>query len=343
MAPIRKENLATEHSRQLRRGRQGRPICDRRPTATAGPQSRHRGDRGSDVLAGWSLSPRPFTEDDIALLIGLLRKAFDEAIIEGIIQVNPAKHVRKPAQTHQEMKTWTAAQLKTFLDAAREDDLAGAWALSVLGLRRGEVLGIRWSDIDFTTRQIHIRQARVQTGNVVVTGAPKTARGRRTLPLNDLAIEMLRHTKSRTFIDRDVIPLRQRGTDGDRLVVVDAQGEPLSRRSYRQFARLSKRAGLPSIRLHDVRHSVLSLMLENGVSVPVVAKVAGHDPAITLRVYAHAQEEASRRAVDALGALFSGSEVMVSGTFSADWAHLVTRPPIAECDRGLNSRGNTRK
>ena len=233
----------------------------------------------------------------IGLLIGLLRKAFDEAIIDGIIQTNPARHVKKPTQTHQEMQTWTADQLRTFLDAARNDDLAGAWALTAMGLRRGEVLGIRWSDIDFPARQMHVRQARVQTGNVVVTGAPKTARGRRTLPLNDTTIAMLKHTRSHTIASLT-----------DRLVVVDEAGQPLKPEVYSdRFARLAKRAGLPPIRLHDVRHSALSIMLEQGTSVPVVAKIAGHDPSVTMRTYAHAQEEATRRAVDALGALFTGS------------------------------------
>ena len=203
------------------------------------------------------------------------------------------------------MHTWTAQQMATFLEAVDDDALVGAWHLSALGLRRGEVLGLRWSDIDFEAGVLHVRQARVQAGREVVTNEPKTARGRRTLPMHPALITALKATKERTLTNAVVVPIKQRGTDGARLVAVDAVGEPIRPDAYSHvFAAHVKAARLPPIRLHDLRHTALSLLLQQGVPVHVVAKLAGHDPSVTLRTYAHAQDAAVRAAVDQLGALY---------------------------------------
>lgn len=259
----------------------------------------------TDMLATGGNSKTGRSPRTVAILIGLLRKALDEAVVEGIISVNPARYVKKPPQQPHEMKTWTATQMRAFLDHVAEDDLAGAWALTALGLRRGEVLGLRWSDIDFENRVLHVRQARVLAGREVVTNAPKTARGRRSIPMHAGLIDALKLTRRRTLTESPVVPLRQK-QGGDRLVTVNAVGEPMHPDAYSdRFARLVTEAGLPMIRLHDMRHTALSLLLEQGVPVSVVARIAGHDPSVTMRTYAHAADDATRRAVDALGAIYA--------------------------------------
>ncbi|AWB95402.1 hypothetical protein DCE93_06805 [Agromyces badenianii] len=101
-----------------------------------------------------------------------------------------------------------------------------------------------------------------------------------------------------------VIPLRQKG-QSDRVVVANEAGEPLRPDRYSDlFEAHAKDAGLPQIGLHDLRHTALSLLLEQGVPVPVVARIAGHDPSVTMRTYAHAQHDATRAAVNALGTLY---------------------------------------
>jgi integrase len=260
----------------------------------------------TDMLASGGNAKTGRSPRTVAILIGLLRKALDEAVVEGIISTNPARYVKKPPQQVHEMKTWTAAQMRTFLDHVEDDDLSGAWALTAMGLRRGEVLGLRWSDIDFENRVLHVRQARVLAGREVVTNAPKTARGRRSIPMHAGLIEALKLTRRRTLTESPVVPLRQK-QGGDRLVAVDAVGEPMHPDAYSdRFARLVKDAALPTIRLHDMRHTALSLMLEQGIPVSVVARIAGHDPSVTMRTYAHAADDATRRAVDALGAIYAG-------------------------------------
>lgn len=168
--------------------------------------------------------------------------------------------------------------------------------------------GLRWPDVDFAKGLLHIRQARVDAGIAgTVTGPPKTTRGLRTLPLDAELARTLRLTHDRTIGAAGVvIPLRQRGVDsGDRLVVVDGLGQPMRPEVYSDsFARHAKTAGLPTIRLHDARHTALSLLLEAGVPVHVVARFAGHDPSVTLRTYAHVNQDALTAAASTLSSLY---------------------------------------
>ena len=253
---------------------------------------------------GTGRSPRT-----VALLLTILVKCLSDAVHEGLVAQNAAARVRKPAQRHQEMSTWTMEEMAAFLAHVADDALVGAWTLSSIGLRRGEVLGLRWSDVDFERGVLHVRQARVQAGPKVVVNEPKTARGRRTIPMHAGLVAALKLTRQRTMLDAAVVPLRQRDSRGsDRLVVVDAIGQPLNPDRYSDlFERHLQAAALPSIRLHDLRHSALSILLAQGVPVHVAAKLAGHDPSVTLRTYAHAQDAAMMAAVDQLGALFGTS------------------------------------
>lgn len=242
----------------------------------------------------------------VAKTLTILSKAVGDAVHEGVVATNVVARVRKPAQTHQEGRRWSAEQVSTFLASREDDPLVGAWHLSCLGLRRGEVLGLRWGDVDFERGVLHIRQARVQAGADVVVNEPKTARGRRTLPMHDGLVAALRATRQRTMLDAAVVPLRQRGArDGDRLVVVDATGQPIAPDHYSDlFERYRKALDLPPLSLHGLRHTALSILTDGGVPTTVVARIAGHDPSVTMRVYAHPGDDAMQTAVTALGTLY---------------------------------------
>jgi integrase len=111
--------------------------------------------------------------------------------------------VEHPSQTKHEMSTWTAEQSAAFLEAVAADGLSAAFMLSLYGLRRGEVLGLRWSDVDLDAKTLTIRKTRVLVaGAGVVEGEPKTERGRRTLPLDDSLAASLRSLKARQARDR---------------------------------------------------------------------------------------------------------------------------------------------
>lgn len=240
----------------------------------------------------------------ISLMLTVLGKVMKEAVREGYVGSNVVDRVRKPRRAPKEMQTWTAAQMSTFLTSITNDPLVGVWHVAALGLRRGELLGMRWSDIDLDASTLVIRQARVQAGKETVIGDPKTDRGRRTVPLHPAAVAALRETKRMTLTENPAVPMREK-IGKDRLVAVDAIGNPITPAAFSTaFQRHAVAADLPRIRLHDMRHSAISLLLQQGVPVVTVAKLAGHDPAMTMSVYGHATDDATRLATDLLGRLY---------------------------------------
>lgn len=240
----------------------------------------------------------------ISLMLTVLGKVMKEAVREGYVGSNVVDRVRKPRRAPKEMQTWTAAQMSTFLTSITNDPLVGVWHVAALGLRRGELLGMRWSDIDLDASTLVIRQARVQAGKETVIGDPKTDRGRRTVPLHPAAVAALRETKRMTLTENPAVPMREK-TGKDRLVAVDAIGNPITPAAFSTaFQRHAAAADLPRIRLHDMRHSAISLLLQQGVPVVTVAKLAGHDPAMTMSVYGHATDDTTRLATELLGRLY---------------------------------------
>jgi integrase len=139
------------------------------------------------------LSPR-----SVNVVLTLLGSVLDDAVRQGTLSRTAAKLVERPSQTRREMQTWTAEQAAAFLEAVATDRLAQAWQLSLYGLRRGEVLGLCWSDIDLDAKTLTIRRARVEvTGSGVLEVGPKTERSGRTLPLDEAVVASLRSLKTR--------------------------------------------------------------------------------------------------------------------------------------------------
>lgn len=239
----------------------------------------------------------------VALLLTILNKAMKDAQADDLIARNPCQHVHKPTSQHTEMAVWDSGQAAVFIDHVSGHRLAGPMNLTMRGLRRGEVLGLQWADIDFARGVLHVRRTRTQAGSLgVVVGPPKTSRGRRTLPLDPPLVAALRHTYAATVTDAVV---RRFGDPGTSWVVVDQAGEPMRPEAYGDlFVDLAAQAGLPRIRLHDARHTALTLLLQAGVPVHVVARFAGHDPAVTMRTYAHVTADALAVASGVFGEAF---------------------------------------
>jgi len=144
------------------------------------------------------LSPR-----SVNIVLTLLSAVLEDAVRQGTLSRNVAKLVEQVSQRKTEMKTWTEAQAAAFLDAVADDRLNAAWQLSLYGLRRVEVLALRWEDIDLQAKTITISMARVEvTGVGVVEVEPKTERGKRRLPLDDGLLAALRCLKTRQAKER---------------------------------------------------------------------------------------------------------------------------------------------
>jgi integrase len=185
------------------------------------------------------------------------------------------------------MQTWTAAEVGSFLASVREDRLYVAWLLpATLGIRRGELLGLRWIDVDLTRGRVAIRQTLVMVDGKPAMAEPKTAKGRRSLMLALEVLEGLRAHRAHQAAER--LSWGADYTDSG-LVITTEDGRPFHPETLSElFVRQAKRVGLPPIRLHDLRHSVASILLARAVHPKVVSEMLGHATiALTLDTYSH--------------------------------------------------------
>jgi integrase len=235
---------------------------------------------------------------------GVLTRAMKDAVRWGHIQRNPCDTADPPRGRTPEMRAWTADELRRFVRATETHRLGSIWMLmATTGMRRGEVLGLRWSDIDLETGTVTIRSTRVRYGSVTATSTPKTARGNRTIAIGPTTLAALRAWKRTQASERLLCGSAWQGDHG--LVVTKTNGGAPNPESFSNlFGKLVRRSGLPPIRLHDLRHSYATNALAGGVPVKVLSQRVGHaDVGVTLAVYAHVMpgddEDAARRA-DAL-------------------------------------------
>jgi integrase len=194
------------------------------------------------------------------------------------------------------MKTWTVAELRSFLGHTRADRLGPLWQLlAATGLRRGEVLGLTWRDFDADSSRLVIARAWVTTvaGETSVQ-APKTARGRRQLALDRATVRALKTWRRRQLEERLAMGAAYEDSD---LIFRRGDGQPYTPGYVSSaFKRQTKTAGLPTIRLHDLRHTHASLMLQQGIHPRIVSERLGHgSAAFTLDTYAHATPACTSR------------------------------------------------
>jgi integrase len=248
--------------------------------------------------AGTGLSAR-----SVRLTLGRLTAALELALAEGKLGRNPARYVKPPAHNPRERETWTAAEVRAFLAVADADRLAACWRLSLYGLRRGEVCGLRWRDVDLKARTLTVRQARVLADYKVVVEEPKSRNGHRTLPLDDALAAALKALKARQAAERLAAGPAYERTG---YVAVDELGRPVHPEWYTdEFHRVAGRAEVRRIRLHESRHTACSLMEKAGVPVSVIAAWAGHySGAFTMATYVHANPDDLAAGRDALAAIW---------------------------------------
>ncbi len=242
--------------------------------------------------------PGGVSASTVVSMLVVLSSALDDAMAQGLVARNVARLVKRPKVVATEMSTWTPDQAVTFRAHVAEDRLAACWLLTLAGLRRSEVLGLRWGDVDFDAATITVAQGRVVIGGGTVTGAPKSTRSARTLPMPPDVLAALRTFKTRQAEEHLALG---GGWPDTGLVAVNADGSPIRPETYsKAFAVHCAAAGVPPIRLHDVRHTAATMMLDGGTTPSATAKWLGHDPAITLRVYGHVYDDALASAGEAL-------------------------------------------
>ena len=235
----------------------------------------------------------------------VLSSALARAMREELVMRNVGRLAEVPAWERQAITPWTAAEARAFLEAARDDPLYPAFVLLLLyGLRRGEVLGLRWRDVDQLDGELRVRQQIQRVRGELRTGAVKTAAGRRDLPLLDLAAEMLEARRAVQAADR--LELGRAWQDIG-LIFTTRTGRPIEPRNLaRSFRRICDSHGLRVIKVHHLRHTTL---LKN-LKVPArdAQLILGHSRmAVTLEIYTHEDRQAHREALGKISDVLRGS------------------------------------
>ena len=261
------------------------------------------------VTSGRSRGGTPGTGLGVAtvrMMLSRLSAAFEMAVDDSKLPRNPCRKVRVSGAAKAPRQTWSEDEVRRFIAAVSGERLAAVWLLSALGLRRGEVCGLKWSDISFTDATLSIRQTHVTVGGEVIEKGPKSRRGYRTLPLFQPVLGALLALYETQLAEARTAGAAYAGTVDDGFVACDELGAPVNPQTYSDaFARLCRANGLPKIRLHDCRHSTNSLLEHLGVSDSIRAQWFGHTLAVNRDVYTHSRPEDLAVISGALGGLFS--------------------------------------
>jgi len=231
---------------------------------------------------GGGLSPKTVRNIHV-----MLHRALKDAVRWGYLPRNVAVAADPPVGRSAERHVWTPDQLGAFLEHVRADRLYALWLLvATTGMRRGELAGLRWVDINFANARVSPQRPRVVVDHAVEVSEPKTAKGRRALALDPATVAVLREHQTRQAEEKAVIGAGYRHSG---LVFTWPDGSPIHPDLMtRWFEQHSRAAGLPRIRLHDVRHSYASAALAAGVPAKVISERLGHATVgFTLDTYSH--------------------------------------------------------
>lgn len=243
----------------------------------------------------------------------IIRKALNDAVEARLLDWNPASRAKPPKaktadeQARRKRKFWDAEEVRRFLDTAREHRLHAAFHLAATtGMRRGEVLGLRWRDIDLEAARLVVEQTLVAPRYELTFSEPKTQQGRRSIDLDPETLAVLRAHRRRQAEERLAFGA---GYVELELVFRGIDGTPVIPHLFSlAFKKVARDAGLPSIRLHDLRHTHVALLARAGIPAKVIQERVGHHSAgFTLDNYGGTFPSQHREAADRFAALVGAS------------------------------------
>ena len=244
--------------------------------------------------------------------ISVLKQALAQAVKGRLIHSNPTDEIEKPSITKKRaLIVWNADQTAAFLDASVSDLLSPVWHLLTLeGMRRGEALGLRWSDLHWHTDRVtaHIQQTVIpdvsNKGKAIVQQRTKTQAGARTVELTPSTAKALEAHRDRQRFARQSAGQAWEETG---LIVTTSRGTPVNPSSIKRNQKgIMQRAGVPEITTHDLRHTAATQMILAGVPVVIVSQKLGHAAvSITLDLYAHVLPSDQSQANAAMEALLA--------------------------------------
>lgn len=239
-------------------------------------------------------------------LHGVLHRALADAVRLGLVPRNVTELARPPRKASHEMRTLSPAEVRRFLAVVQGDRFEALYILALsTGMREGELLGLRWQDVDLARAVLQVRMNVQETLGRYILAETKTAHSRRSIGLIGPAVAALRRHWERQQVERASMGGLYDATLD--LVFPNGYGRLMIPHNItkRSFKRHLEAAGLPrSVRFHDLRHTAATLLLSSGVNVKVVSEMLGHaDVGITLRVYAHVLPHMQQAAVAAMEGL----------------------------------------
>jgi integrase len=264
------------------------------------PLEKLRAEHVTNLIASKLAEPR-LSPTTVRYVLFVLRIALNKAVRWGLVGRNVATLVDPPRVSHKDVRVLSPEETKKLLEAARGEPIEGLLLLAVsTGLRLGEALGLQWSDVDLDRRQLRVSKSLQRLSGVgQVLTETKTRRGRRTLVLPVRTAEALRGVR--------VEQSQWRGAAGSAwlsgdFVFTSGTGRPLDERNVlRSFRRVLRKARLPRMRFHDLRHSCASILLMQGISPRVVMETLGHSRiSVTMDTYTHVMPTLMRDAADAM-------------------------------------------
>jgi integrase len=247
------------------------------------------------------LSPR-----SVRLVHVTAHKALDDAVRDNLLVRNPTEHAAVPGKSRSTTPSWTAEQVTAFLASVRGKRLEAAFVtLATTGLRRSELLGLRWSDVDLDGATLAVRQVVALDRYRPYFAQPKTARSRRVVALDAGTVKALRAHRRAQLEERVKAGPAWQGLD---LVVCAEDGGILHPQTLSgAFERAAKAAGLPAIGIHGLRHSHASLGLAAGLPLVIMSERLGHSStAITGDVYSHSLPAQHQAAADQVAGMILG-------------------------------------
>ncbi len=239
---------------------------------------------------------------------GVLRVSLSDAVRLDLVPRNVAKAAKPPSLGRNERRALTPAEAKNLLSAITDDRLASVFILALAtGLRRGEVLGLRWSDVDLKGKALFVRRALQRVEGNLQFVPTKTHRSTRPIPLSRLAVQALEQQRVRQAKER--LKAGELWQDQD-LVFASSIGTPMEPRNVnRSFDELRKTTGLEWLRLHDLRHAFATFLLDQGEELRTVMELLGHSTIrLTADTYGHVLSARARAAAGAIDRILGGND-----------------------------------
>jgi len=242
---------------------------------------------------------RPLSPRTVEFARAVLRRAMQDALLDRLIEVNPVIGTKRPRVGKPGHATWTGGQLQAYLSHVGETTRwSPLWTLgAATGMRRGELMALRWEDVDLDACMVHVEHSVTYQGRKRTTATPKN-HDRRDVAIDPRTVTALRAWRTRQAGERLAWGMAYRDVEG--LLFTWEDGTPVHPDyASKTFIKSQKGSEVPRLTLHELRHSHATILLRAGVPVHVVAKRLGHkDPAVTLNVYAHAIPDDDGGALD---------------------------------------------